>query len=60
MGAAARKPYLTLRFSTARREEAACAPESVNRPRNIVRRNQVCYAPQRGRLLIGGYGGGLH
>lgn len=60
MGAAARRPYLTASVLN-RAQEEACLRAGIREIyfKNIVRRNQVCYAPREGKLLIGGYGG-LH
>ena len=60
MDAAARRPYLTASVLN-RAQEEACLRAGIREIyfKNIVRRNQVCYAPREGKLLIGGYGG-LH
>lgn len=60
MGAAAQRPYLTASVLN-RAQEEACLRAGIREIyfKNIVRRNQVCYAPREGKLLIGGYGG-LH
>ena len=51
-------PYLTASVTT-REQQEACRRAGIKEIyfENIVRRNQVSYAPKEGELLLGGYGG---
>ena len=58
--AQAQTPYLTASVTT-REQYEACRKAGLTEIyfENIIRRNQIEYAPREGELLIGGYGG-LH